>query len=353
MLRLTLLTLVFLVPLLATAEDELPAWLTKTKLSGDFHYRHEGIDFEGGSARFRNRIRYRLGIETIVNEKVRVGARFASGTGDPRSTNQDLEDGFSAKSMNLDRAYFELTPSDSWWVTAGKFGSPFVYTDLHWDPDVNFEGGAAKWISGESVKFSVTGGALWLDPYKAEHGSGIWVGQVSAEGKHGSQGTWLAAAGLYSYVNRDILADLGGYGNTILPNNSFRTDFEILDVVLGVTMPVGKSKLTVTANPVLNTATSTDNLGWMAMLKLKGKVWKRSTSLTYDYRLLEPDAVFGAFTDSDAAGGRTDQRGHRIMADWEILKGFTAGATACFNTLSASGDGAWYQRWMVDGVVKF
>lgn len=353
MLRVLLLSIVFLVPALSIAADDLPLWLVNTKLSGDFRYRHEGIDREGGSATFRNRIRYRLGIETKVNEKVLIGARFASGSGDPRSTNQDLEDGFSAKPINLDRAYFELTPCERWWLTAGKFGNPFLSTDLHWDTDVNFEGGAASWSFGEKVNWVVKGGGLWLEPYKSEHGSGILAGQVSASGKHGSKGTWQAAAGLYSYVDRNMLVDFGGFGNTILEDNTFRADYEILDVLVSVTMPVGKSKLTVLANPVMNAATSEENIGWLAMVKLKGKCWDRSCSLSYDYRVLEADAVFGAFTDSDAAGGRTNQRGHRVMGDIELVDGFTAGASAYFNTLSASGEGDWYQRWMVDGVVKF
>lgn len=350
--RVLFLTLVFLVPAFATAADDLPLWLVNTKLSGDFRYRHEGIDAGGTSARYRNRLRYRLGIETRVNDKVLVGARFASGTGDPRSTNQDLQDEFWPKGIFLDRAYFELTPCSHGWLTAGKFGNPFVSTDLHWDTDVNFEGGAARWTSGQEIALSVTGGGLWLAPYKSQHGSGIFAGQVSATGKHG-KGSWQAAAGMYSYVNRNMLVDFGGYGNTVLTSGQFRSDFEILDVVLSATVPVAKSKLTATVNPVMNTATSTDNIGWLAMLKLKGKCMNRNCSLAYDYRVLEADALFGAFTDSDAAGGRTDQRGHRIMADYEIMDGFTAGGSAYFNTLSASGDGNWYQRWMLDGVVKF
>lgn len=347
-----LLILVMMIPLLASAENDLPLWLVNTKLSGDFRYRHEGIDARGSTARYRNRIRYRLAVETIVNEKVSVGARFASGMGDPRSTNQDLGDGLSAKPINLDRAFFELKPCDDWWLTAGKFGTPFVSTDLHWDSDVNFEGGAGRWTTGAKTVIAVTAGGLWLEPYRGGYGSGIFAGQVSAKGKQGT-GDWQAAAGLYSYVNRDMLASNGGFGNTILGDSTFRSDFEILDVVLGVTMPVQKAKLTVTVNPVMNTAISEDNIGWLAMLKLKGKCWDRSCSMSYDYRVLEADAVFGAFTDSDTAGGRTDQRGHRIMVDWELIDGFTAGGSAYFNTLSASGEGNWYQRWMVDGVVKF
>ncbi|MBK6766559.1 MAG: putative porin [bacterium] len=152
-----ILLFVGLLPGLAGAGDDLPYWLVNTKLSGDFRYRNEGIDSEGNQARYRNRIRYRLGLETGVNEKVSVGARFASGAGEARSTNQDLQYDLSAKPIHLDRAYMEVKPSSHWWVTAGKYANPFVTTDLHWDSDVNFEGGAFRWTAGEQTVLSATG----------------------------------------------------------------------------------------------------------------------------------------------------------------------------------------------------
>lgn len=344
--------LLCLLPALAQAADDLPLWLVNTKFSGDFRYRNEGIDAEGSQARFRNRIRYRLGMETIINDKINVGARFASGAGEARSTNQDLQDDLSAKPIHLDRAYMEVKPCTHWWLTAGKYANPFTATDLHWDADVNFEGGAARWSSGDKTVFSATAAGIWLEPYRGGYGSGIFAGQLAAKGKHG-KGDWQIAAGLYSYVNRNMLAYHGGFGNTVSGDSVFATDFEIFDAIVGVTIPVNQSKLTVTVNPLMNTATSKDNLGWAAMLKLKGKCLKRSCSAAYDYRVLEPNAVVGFYTDSDVAGGRTNQRGHRLSADAEVIDGLTLGGTAIFSTLSASGDGNWYQRWMVDASVKF
>ncbi|MBK6766560.1 MAG: hypothetical protein IPG71_09685 [bacterium] len=145
----------------------------------------------------------------------------------------------------------------------------------------------------------------------------------------------------------------GGFGNSLAGDSAFATDFEILDAILGVTIPVNKAKLSVTVNPLINTATERDNLGWAALVKLKGKCMDLPCSLAYDYRVLEPNAVVGFYTDSDAAGGRTNQRGHRISGDMEVLNGLSLGGTAIFSTLNASGDGNWYQRWMVDASVKF
>jgi len=347
------LSLFFLlvVPGLIRAEDDLPKWLLTTKINGDFRYRHEGVDRENASAVYRNRIRYRLGIQTQVNDYVVVGARFATGKFDPRSSNQDLEDGLAPKFIALDRAYAEMT-REAWTLTAGKFANPQVATDLQWDSDINFEGGMAKWSKGETTKTTISGGAVWLEPYKASHGAGIWTGQVVLSGVAGDA-KWQAAAGFYSYVLGGMSAE-SGFGNALDNNGSYVHDYEILDINVGVTLPgMKKSKWIVTLNPVLNTALSEDNTGWLAMLQWKGKVLGHSTSWSYDYRTLEAEAAFAAFVDSEAAGGRTDQRGHRLMADVGVMDNVSVGGTAIFSTLASSGDGDWYQRWLVDCLVKF
>lgn len=81
------------------------------------------------------------------------------------------------------------------------------------------------------------------------------------------------------------------------------------------------------------------NTGWLASVNWKGKVLERSASWSYDYRTLEADAVIGSFVDSDVAGGRTDQRSHRLSAEMGVIEGFSLGGAAIFSTLSSQGDG--------------
>ena len=346
-----LLGLTLFVPLVARSESELPIWIVNTKLSGDFRYRHEGIDRELTDALYRNRVRYRIGIQTQVNEHVLVGMRLATGRMDPRSTNQDLEDGLTPKFIYLDRAYGELTDGGHWWTTMGRFANPMTATDLQWDADVAFEGGVVRYSRGEAIKTTVTAGGIWLEPYRNQHGAGIWVGQATLAGQAGDA-KWTASAGVYSYV-LGAMVDPVANGNTLL-NNRYLRDYEVFDVVFSATLPgMMKSKWTVTLNPLLNTATSEKNTGWLASVNWKGKVLERSASWSYDYRTLEADAVIGSFVDSDVAGGRTDQRSHRLSAEMGVIEGFSLGGAAIFSTLSSQGDSDWYQRWMLDGQIKF
>jgi Putative porin len=86
-------------------------WAAKMQWSGDFRYRYEYID-DGTSAkdRHRSRIRARLGLKAEVNDEWDFGLRVASGTADPVSTNQTLDEAFSSKPLWLDRAYFAYHP---------------------------------------------------------------------------------------------------------------------------------------------------------------------------------------------------------------------------------------------------
>jgi hypothetical protein len=347
------LTALLMIATSVRAEGDLPLWLLQTKLSGDFRYRHEGIDKTLTAAQYRNRIRYRLALDTQINDKVKLGARFAS-QGDWRSTNQDLKGEFSPKGVVLDRAYIEVSPCELRKFQFGKFGNPFWTTDLLWDHDINFEGGAlsGKFAENFPLKFGV--GGFWLEPYKSGHATGLLCGQLSLKGKT-EDIEWGGAIGTHGYSNIDGLnaVGFGSYGNTVDSTGNYVAEFSVVDVMGQVTVPMGASKVEFTVNPVMNMATDEENIGWLAMLKWKGKLADRAASLSYDYRVLEADAIVGAFTDSDAAGGRTDQRGHRVMADFEAMENFSLGGSAYFNTLASSGDGDWYQRWMLDMMVKF
>src|SRR3546814_20815867 len=67
--------------------------------------RFEYNSTEGKHDRSRARLRYRLGITATPVEHIEVGAGIASGSADPRSSNQTFSDAFRSKSVNLDYAY--------------------------------------------------------------------------------------------------------------------------------------------------------------------------------------------------------------------------------------------------------
>ena len=98
------------------------------KLKGDLRYRHELIDEEGKEQRNRQRMRTRVSFTAQASDDVNIIFQLAGGSSDtPVSTNQDLGNGFSTKSVWIDMAYFDWHSSQikGFNVMGGKVKNPF------------------------------------------------------------------------------------------------------------------------------------------------------------------------------------------------------------------------------------
>ena len=95
------------------------------KLNADFRYRHNTIDEAGLTRRDRHRMRARIGLSSNITEDVEVGFRLSSGGTNPVSGNQDLDTGFSRKSIGIDLAYFKWKFTDQLTFSGGKMPNPF------------------------------------------------------------------------------------------------------------------------------------------------------------------------------------------------------------------------------------
>ena len=122
-------------------QKDTPQWLSDFKIKGDLRLRNEYIANDQGQDNNRQRLRFRLGATTKLNDNLKIGFGLATGSNDaPTSTNQTLEDQFNEKDLWLDYAYAKYQPTE--WATfiGGKFKSPFFHTDLLWDSDIRFDG---------------------------------------------------------------------------------------------------------------------------------------------------------------------------------------------------------------------
>ncbi len=138
--------------------DALPAWVQNTKLKGDFRLRYQYDRNAYGDTENRARIRARLGVESKINDQMKVGIGIATGkVSDPRSTNITLgQSGSKDSSYNnntpgsfkniiLDYAYGEYAVTKDITLIGGKFKNPvWEPSDLLWDTDLNPEGVAIK-----------------------------------------------------------------------------------------------------------------------------------------------------------------------------------------------------------------
>ena len=132
--------------------SSLPQWIQNTKLKGDLRLRFQNLHEKNAGDISKDttigRVRMRLGLDSKVNDKLKVGVGIATNAdGDPRSTNISFgaKDGGDSSKMGirLDYAYAKYDPTPWLTLAGGKMLLPDVLwepTDLIWDTDITPEG---------------------------------------------------------------------------------------------------------------------------------------------------------------------------------------------------------------------
>ncbi len=344
-------------------------WAEKVKLSGDFRYRHEHIDEEkAGSVRWkdgrsRHRIRARLMITSVVNDEWGVGFRIASGSDDPASTNQTLDDHFSSKELWLDLAYFDYHPTniDGLNVYGGKIKNPFYRVgknQLVWDGDVNPEGIAAQYALplGDADTLHINGGGFWVEESSGGVDTALWGAQTYIEHEIGNPDTIIAGVSYWDYVHvkgQPVLTQ--SLGNTVV-SGAYANDYDILELFGEYKTKFSAMPVSFFGNWVKNTAASTsEDKGWLVGTTLNKAKNPGEWQASYMYRDLEADAVLGTFSDSDFIGGGTDGKGHTFGFAYQLAKNTQAALTYFHNEdhANSSNRDFDYRRLQADLKLKF
>ncbi len=346
-------------------------WIENIKLSGDFRYRHESIDSQADGewrkGQTRHRIRARLGLDAKVNDDWDASFRLATGCSDPASTNQTLENSFSGKDIWLDLAYLTWHPAavKGLNVYGGKMKNPFYSAcknTLIWDDDVNPEGIAASYEIpfGEVDKLYVNGGGFWVD--ESASGADTSLFGVQSYLKHTFENKNYLIGGLsyYNYGNIQGRGDLKStwstsssfFGNTKTAANTFASDYDIFEAFGEYGFSIADRPVSVYGSFVknLSSATSKDT-GWLVGCTFNKAKDPGSWELSYDYRVLEADAVLGAFSDSDFIGGGTDGKGHTFSFKYQLAKNLQSCLKYFLNEVGSENDA--YRRFQADIVFKF
>ncbi|MCF7954616.1 MAG: putative porin, partial [Phycisphaerae bacterium] len=216
-------------PVAQDAVAQVPAWLNKLSFGGDFRYRHEtadtyaDTDWQKGRSRHRFRARFKLGVE--VNDELDAKFRFVSGTADPVSSNQTLDNSFSTKDFLLDWAYLDWHPAsiEGLNVYAGKMKMPFyvpLKTKLIWDDNISPEGGAISYVRDldDSTKIYFTGAGFWVDEDSAGVDTSLWGAQSYI--KKQLEGKRYAIGGV-SYYDYGNIKNRGSLESTWSTGDSF------------------------------------------------------------------------------------------------------------------------------------
>ncbi|HPD60916.1 MAG TPA: putative porin [Thermodesulfobacteriota bacterium] len=321
--------------------DILPEWIQKTKLTGDFRLREQYEKRDSIEERWRTRIRLRLGVESQVADKFKVGFGLATGGTDPRSTNQTLGDTFEGKNVNWDFAYGQYTPFKWLTLVGGKFKNPlFSPADLIWDTDINPEGGYAQFNYNvlDYLGLFANVGVFVLDerhnetkpPAKNRQDPFMYVFQPGFEWKIQDPdlkdlAKLKASVAYYGFSQvKDNVLDHSSKTNTLF-NKGLKYDYDVFvtDAQLGF-MPQGfiVPYLGVFGQFVYNPDPPKGNTGWLlgGMFGAEKVSEKGQWQVKYNYRRLGRDAVLDTFPDSDFFGGATDVRGHEGIFEYGIYK---------------------------------
>ncbi|MHC4927436.1 MAG: putative porin [Planctomycetota bacterium] len=358
---------------------ETMSWIEKVTLYGDFRYRYEYRDraWKSDNKSDRHRIRARVGLKAKINEEWTFDFRVATSEflededgdvsgGDFVSGNKSLGDYWASKNLWIDRAYASYKPKWMEGATfkAGKMGNPFYRagkTDLIWDGDLNPEGIAFQYETAmgdaDTLFINTFGGTI------QENGSSsdkrMVGGQIGLA--HSFEDSKLTAgAGYFDYSNvKDSapIAFANFAGNTsydLSGTDVYRYDYNLVELFGEYATSLGEMPVSVYGDYVVNTASGvSEDTGWIIGTTLNKAKAPGTWQVSYDYRDLEADAVFGAFTDSDFADGGTNARGHKFNFTYVLAKNTALAATYFKNENLAEQPNEDYDRLQLDLKVKF
>jgi hypothetical protein len=342
--------------------------------NGDFRYRIEQINTEGdGLAPYtRHRIRARFGFHAILAPEARFAFQLASGDDNPLSTNQTLGDGFSSKSIVLDLAYGEFEPlalHRRVTIVAGRSIVPFYrpgHTELLWDSDLRPEGITSFMnIVPNRLDLKLLSGWYLLQDRDGDDNSILLAAQiVSTVDSLPYLSRLTIGVGIFHFSelkDRPPLYDDNFSGNSFYSDTTYGGDppepheiedrllygYEEIEVFFDAEISWLNQPLLLMGDLVFNTSPKQDRTAGLAGFKWGIVDERGSWSLWYNYRYVEKDAVYGAFSDSNFRGGGTDGKGHEAGFSLGLIKDVKVGITY-FNDLTGTSGGDRYQRWILD-----
>lgn len=313
---------------LVSAAD-IPAWIRDTSLKGDFRLRYQINDRHGTPDRHRGRYRLRLGFVTPISDHIDVGFGIATGSDDPRSTNQSMTDSFETPDLRLDYAYAAYRPFDWLTLLGGKFANPlWMEKYFLWDPDMRPEGVAAimsKQVLPALELFCVTG--FWiLDERSGDENDPVMaVVQPGYRVALGESAYFKNTVTLYSFDNvKGTVLDHTSDSNALDSDGMLRHDYDVYSITgeLGFATPFSAVPFcALFADYANNYAVSSHDDGYLLGLRFGHRKVSRPRQWQFcaSYRRLERDAWLDIFPDGDVYGGQTNIRGWQTGVQYGLL----------------------------------
>lgn len=340
----------------APAREE---WESRIRLGGDFRFRHENIDNSLlTDDRTRESIRARLYASIKVNDSIRGEIGIGSGGLDPRGGSATLGAAESRKEIGLDLAYMSWRPIEELTLTAGKMREPYVRPgrSAFFDNEIRPEGLAVNYKDRHGI-FG-TAFSFWLEERAVQADSMLRGGQIGWDGAL-SVAKVKFGAGYYDYYNVQgrfpgfANSLVNEFGNTIIGSGAaarYVYDYNIGQLFAEATFPVAGIPLNLfadyghnfEADNGLDTAYS---VGFLVGKASNPGLWEAGVF----NQVVEKDALFAHWIDSDFGGGVTDNSGYSYRVAWMAMKNLLINVTYLDTEFNVDvGPQADYDRWQLD-----
>lgn len=315
-------------------ESMLPEWVGKTKLSGDLRLRYQYEERDEEESRERGRYRLRIGVETEAGDTVKIGFGLATGSGDPRSTNQTFTDSFEKPEVRIDYAFGQWQPIDWFKLTGGKMHNPLYRpSDLLWDSDITPEGIAAQilpYAVSEEAKLFLNTSFFVIDERSSNADPYMYVIQPGVDWNIVDTVSLKLAAAHYGIG--DVQGKLLDYSEGTNTLSDGGLAFEYSSYGVGGQLAIKDIAgflpyLAFFAEYINNPDPDDDNDGYIGGFLLGheklAKLW--DWQFGYSYRRLEKDAWLDTFPDSDFFGGATGAKGSEALFNLGLAKNISLG----------------------------
>ncbi|MGH8129635.1 MAG: putative porin [Steroidobacteraceae bacterium] len=349
-------------------------WASRISWKADMRYRHENVDpQEAVEDQTRHRVRARFGLTAKINDTLTGTIALATngGNGDPRSTNQTLGEGWTRKGVAIDLAYVDWKPHESFAMQFGKMPQPwYKVAGYIFDNDINPEGIAVRYAGGP---FFANAFGYYLSERSTATDATLLGGQLGVTGSVGGvkltgavgyfdvgsvQGQVTTTNTVPCTANQAFFG--GPQGNTTVLNAAgcpvLLNDFNMIEALAQAEFSLGSQPVQIYAQYIQNQEADNLDTGYLAGFNF-GKAGNPHTwEFGYAYAVIEKDAQFGQFVDSDFGGGVTDTDGSVLKIGFAPAKNWVLNGTYFVNNRFVDAPGATesdYNRYQIDLNFRF
>jgi hypothetical protein len=340
----------------------------KVHVKGDLRLRHEEIERDDKSDKYRERYRLRYNLNVDLSDNFIFESAISSGKGNPTSGNVSFKDDEALQDYFVDVLKVDVLDIaykfDNSWVRVGKSKHHMyrpIKTQLIWDNDIRLEG-VNYGYKDDTKNYRLGINKVHRLENETNSKDDIYIGIAQYVQTTKLQNSKLnSGAGFYYYDgvkgNTTPYAK-GALGNSLNEAGFYENDYAILEAFSELKFKnVFGKPLKVAGTMAYNTAVSNDNFGYDVSMQVGDTKKIDDWKVGYTYRDIQKDAVFGAHNDSDFIAGGTDAKGHIITAKYKMAKNLDIGGHFQWSTLNASksktGIESDYHRIQLDAIIKF